>query len=567
VIVYDQTCATEKRRRRKRGRLADPDRFVVINDLVCEGCGDCSRQSNCLSVEPKETPFGRKRAINHSSCNKDESCLKGFCPSFVTVEGAVRKTTRAVSSAAEGQAPEPSALPLPPEPELPATDKAYGIVAAGIGGTGVITIGQILGMAAHLEGKAVVTQDSAGLAQKGGATWSHIQVASSVEAIAATKIDMAKADLILACDSIVAAGSLTLAMMQAGRTRIALNEHHTPTADFVSRPDWQFPAQACRSSIARAAGADQVAGFDAQAMAVALLGDALYANPMLVGFAWQKGWVPLLQETILQAMALNGVQVARNQQAFAWGRHLAHTPDAVASLISRRQEKPIQIVASETLHSLVERRVAFLKAYQNDGYADRYAALVSRVTEAETQVANSKRLSEAVARYFFKLMAYKDEYEVARLHTQPEFMAQLEEQFEGPFRIVHHLAPPLFSRRNAKGELMKSRYGSWVRIALRILAPMKILRGSPLDIFGYSEERRTERALIKRYESVLLRALPNLRPDNLDLFVTWARIPEKIRGYGHVKHRHLQEVAAEWQSLEDALSRGTVSSSLTKSRS
>ncbi|MFM1879781.1 MAG: hypothetical protein RLZZ344_15, partial [Pseudomonadota bacterium] len=271
VIVYDQTCATEKRRRRKRGRLADPDRFVVINDLVCEGCGDCSSQSNCLSVEPKETPFGRKRTINHSSCNKDESCLKGFCPSFVTVEGAVRKTTRAVSADAEGKAPEPSALPLPPEPELPPTDEAYGIVAAGIGGTGVITIGQILGMAAHLEGKAVVTQDSAGLAQKGGATWSHIQVASSVEAIAATKIDMAKADLILACDSIVAAGSLTLAMMQAGRTRIALNEHHTPTADFVSRPDWQFPAQACRSSIARAAGADQVAGFDAQAMAVALL--------------------------------------------------------------------------------------------------------------------------------------------------------------------------------------------------------------------------------------------------------------------------------------------------------
>jgi indolepyruvate ferredoxin oxidoreductase len=566
VIVYDQTCATEKRRRRKRGRLADPDRFVVINDLVCEGCGDCSSQSNCLSVEPKETPFGRKRTINLNSCNKDESCLKGFCPSFVTVEGATRKKPGAKAEGSVDPAPELDTLPAPPEPMRPSTAQAYGMVAAGIGGTGVITIGQILGMAAHLEGKAVVTQDSAGLAQKGGSTWSHIQVASSAAAIAATKIDMAKADLILACDGIVAAGATTLAMMQTGRTRIALNAHQTPTAEFVSRPDWQFPAQACQSSLARAAGGDHVAGFDAQAMSVALLGDAIYANPMLLGFAWQKGWVPLLRETILQAMALNGVQVERNQQAFAWGRQLAHDPEAVRGLLSgpaaqpRLSEQPMHFAAPETLASMISRRVAFLTDYQNAAYAARYQSLVRRVAEAEKQATDTERLAQAVARYFFKLMAYKDEYEVARLHTQPEFLAELKGQFEGDFRIVHHLAPPLFSQRNDKGELVKSRYGPWVRVALRLLAPLKVLRGSVLDVFGYTDERRTERALITRYETALLKALPQLRPDTLESFVQWARIPEKIRGYGHVKHRHLQAVSTEWQTLEDAMTAGATRS-------
>ena len=569
VIVYDQTCATEKRRRRKRGRLADPDRFVVINDLVCEGCGDCSSQSNCLSVEPKETPFGRKRTINLNSCNKDESCLKGFCPSFVTVEGATRKKPGAKAEGSISPAPELDTLPAPPEPMRPSTAQAYGMVAAGIGGTGVITIGQILGMAAHLEGKAVVTQDSAGLAQKGGSTWSHIQVASSAAAIAATKIDMAKADLILACDGIVAAGATTLAMMQTGRTRIALNAHQTPTAEFVSRPDWQFPAQACQSSLARAAGGDHLAGFDAQAMSVALLGDAIYANPMLLGFAWQKGWVPLLRETILQAMALNGVQVERNQQAFAWGRQLAHAPEAVRGLLSgpaaqpRLSEQPMHFAAPETLASMISRRVAFLTDYQNAAYAARYQSLVRRVAEAEKQATDTERLAQAVARYFFKLMAYKDEYEVARLHTQPEFLAELKRQFEGDFRIVHHLAPPLFSQRNDKGELVKSRYGPWVRVALRLLAPLKVLRGSVLDVFGYTDERRTERALITRYETALLKALPQLRPDTLESFVQWARIPEKIRGYGHVKHRHLQAVSTEWQILEDAMTAGATRSGRT----
>jgi indolepyruvate ferredoxin oxidoreductase len=434
-------------------------------------------------------------------------------------------------------------------------------------------------MAAHLEGKAVVTQDSAGLAQKGGSTWSHIQVASAAAAIAATKIDMAKADLILACDGIVAAGATTLAMMQTGRTRIALNEHHTPTAEFVSRPDWQFPAQACQASLARAAGADQVAGFDAQAMSVALLGDAIYANPMLLGFAWQKGWVPLLRETILQAMALNGVQVERNQQAFAWGRQLAHAPEAVRALLpglsglsgptqpNSPSRQPIHFAAPETLASLIARRVAFLTDYQNTAYAARYQSLVQRVAEAEKQATGTERLAQAVARYFFKLMAYKDEYEVARLHTRPEFLAELKGQFEGDFRIVHHLAPPLFSQRNDKGELVKSRYGPWVRFALRLLAPLKVLRGSPLDLFGYTEERRTERALITRYETTLLKALPQLRADTLESFVQWARIPEKIRGYGHVKHRHLQAVSAEWQTLEDAITAGVTPSGHTGPRS
>jgi indolepyruvate ferredoxin oxidoreductase len=301
-------------------------------------------------------------------------------------------------------------------------------------------------------------------------------------------------------------------------------------------------------------------------MSVALLGDAIYANPMLLGFAWQKGWVPLLRETILQAMALNGVQVERNQQAFAWGRQLAHAPEAVRGLLSgpaaqpRLSEQPMHFAAPETLASMISRRVAFLTDYQNAAYAARYQSLVRRVAEAEKQATDTERLAQAVARYFFKLMAYKDEYEVARLHTQPEFLAELKGQFEGDFRIVHHLAPPLFSQRNDKGELVKSRYGPWVRVALRLLAPLKVLRGSVLDVFGYTDERRTERALITRYETALLKALPQLRPDTLESFVQWARIPEKIRGYGHVKHRHLQAVSTEWQTLEDAMTAGATRS-------
>ena len=323
VIVYDQTCATEKRRRRKRGTMEDPAKRVVINELVCEGCGDCSVQSNCLSVEPVETEFGRKRRINQNTCNKDYSCLKGFCPSFVTVEGGQLKSTK--KDARRAAAPRRRRSRRPSR-RCRSAEKPWGIVVAGVGGTGVITIGQLLGMAAHLEGKGVVTQDAAGLAQKGGATWSHVQIANRPEAILTTKVGTAEADLVIGCDPIVTANKATLATMREGRTYVALNTHATPTAAFVSNPDWQFPAGNCEAAIAAAAGPDHVGGIDADTLAVQLLGDSIYTNPLMLGFAWQQGRVPLSHAALMRAIELNGVQVENNKAAFEWGRRAAHDP-------------------------------------------------------------------------------------------------------------------------------------------------------------------------------------------------------------------------------------------------
>ncbi len=342
VIIYDQTCATEKRRRRKRGTMVEPDKRVVINELVCEGCGDCSEQSNCLSVEPIETEFGRKRRINQNSCNKDYSCLKGFCPSFVTVEGGQLKSAKKKPQSR----PDPFSLPPLPEPMLPLAEKPWGIVVAGVGGTGVITIGQLLGMAAHLEGKGIVTQDSAGLAQKGGATWSHIQIANRIESIHTTKVGTAEADLVIACDPIVAANKATLAVLREQRSYVALNNHSTPTAAFVHNPDWQSPAGRCESLIAATVGSSHVAAFDAEHLAVALLGDSLYTNPLLLGFAWQMGKLPLSLAALMRAVELNGVQIDNNKAAFAWGRRAAHDLASVQAIAGSQagNTKVIQMV-------------------------------------------------------------------------------------------------------------------------------------------------------------------------------------------------------------------------------
>ena len=432
VIVYDQTCATEKRRRRKRGTMEDPAKRVVINELVCEGCGDCSVQSNCLSVEPVETEFGRKRRINQNTCNKDYSCLKGFCPSFVTVEGGQLKSTK--KDAVER--PRLAAVLAPPEPALPLAEKPWGIVVAGVGGTGVITIGQLLGMAAHLEGKGIVTQDSAGLAQKGGATWSHVQIANRPEAIYSTKVGTAEADLVIGCDPIVTASKATLATVREGRTYVAVNTHATPTAAFVSNPDWQFPAGNCEAAIAAAAGPDHVGGIDADTLAVQLLGDSIYTNPLMLGFAWQQGRVPLSHAALMRAIELNGVQVENNKTAFEWGRRAAHDPQGMKALV--RTGQVIELVKrSVNVDDLIAKRVEFLTAYQNAAYAARYKAFVDKVRSAEAEIAFSRsltrpdaakpstRLTEAVARYLFKLMAYKDEYEVARLHADTRFLAKV----------------------------------------------------------------------------------------------------------------------------------------------
>ena len=541
AIIYDQTCATEKRRRRKRGKLATPARTVVINELVCEGCGDCSVQSNCLSVEPLETEFGRKRRINQSTCNKDFSCLKGFCPSFVTVEGGqLRKPAKDKAAAAT--------MAAVPDPVMPSLARPWGVVVAGVGGTGVITIGQLLGMAAHLEGKGVVTQDSAGLAQKGGATWSHVQIAVRPEDIHTTKVDTAAADLVIACDAIVGAAKATLAVMQEGRTYVALNTHGTPTAGFVKNTEWQFPGGACEQVIQASVGPALLGAFDAEEVAAALLGDTIYTNPLMLGYAWQQGRVPLSHAALMRAIELNGVQIDNNKAAFEWGRRCAHDLAAVRALFAARQV--IQFVKKPSVDELVARRVEFLTGYQDAAYAAQYRSFVEQVRQAEAGLGRpGSPLSEAVARYLFKLMAYKDEYEVARLHTDPSFTARLQAQFEGDFKIVHHLAPPMLSPRNERGEPVKRPFGPWMRPVFGLLAKFKGLRGGPLDIFGRTEERRMERALIQEYRACIEELLRSLDAGKLDLAVEIARLPEEIRGYGHVKERHVRAARIKWERL------------------
>jgi len=544
VLIYDQTCATEKRRRRKRGTMAEPDRRVVINELVCEGCGDCGEQSNCLSIEPLETEFGRKRRINQNSCNKDFSCVKGFCPSFVTVEGGQLRTARKAAP----ERPNPATLPSIPEPVLPDASSPVGIIVAGVGGTGVITIGQLLGMAAHLEGKAVVTQDSAGLAQKGGATWSHVQIANTPEAILTTKVGTAEADVIIGCDPIVTAQAATLGSTRRGRSFVAMNSHGAPTASFVHAPDWQFPAGACEAAVAAAVGEEGLGQLNADAIANGLIGDSIYTNPLMLGYAWQRGRIPLSRAAVQRAIELNGVQVANNLAAFEWGRRAAHD---LADVMQRLQPTAAQVITFAKrpgVDELIAKRVAFLTAYQNAAYAQRYRAQIERVRAAEAPL-GSTRLTEAAAKGLFKLMAYKDEYEVARLHRDAAFTDKIAQMFEGPTRLVHHFAPPILNRVNNKGEPVKQRFGPWVRPLLGALARLKFLRGTALDVFGRTAERRMERALITQYEDSLRQVTLGLTPHTLDVAVQIARLPEDIRGYGHVKARHVQAVQARWTTL------------------
>ena len=550
VIIYDQTCATEKRRRRKRGTMVDPAKRVVINELVCEGCGDCGVQSNCMSVEPLETEFGRKRQINQSTCNKDISCVKGFCPSFVTVEGgSLKKKAKPPASGAKDAWPELPTPRIAQAEEVPGG--VWGIIVAGVGGTGVITIGQLLGVAAHLEGKGVVTQDAGGLAQKGGATWSHVLIGVNQDDIRTTRVGMASADLVLGCDPIVVAGKETLLRMRPGRTHVALNSNSAPTAAFVKNADWSNPGEQCVADIATIVGTDGLGAFDADALATRMLGDSIYTNPMMLGFAWQKGWIPLELASLMRAIELNGVAVANNKLAFEWGRRAANDPAAVYKLLA-----PSQVIAfaprnQQTLDAMVNSRVEFLTLYQNAAYARDYAAFVAKVRAAEQALGHGDKLplSEAVARYLFKLMAYKDEYEVARLHTDAAFLNKVHAMFEGDFKLNYHLAPPLLARKNDKGELQKSSFGPWVRVGFRVLASLKGLRGSALDVFGRTEERRTERALIGEYRAEIAAMLPALSAGNRDVAAAFARVPEQIRGYGHVKARHLVAARKQWALL------------------
>ena len=554
VIIYDQTCATEKRRRRKRGTLVDPAKRVVINELVCEGCGDCGVQSNCLSIEPLETEFGRKRQINQSTCNKDYSCVKGFCPSFVTVEGGQLKKV------AKGQGPSPFELGALPEPVLPSIEsvdgKVWGIVVAGVGGTGVITIGQLLGVAAHLEGKGIITQDAGGLAQKGGGTWSHVLIGATQDAIRTTRVSMAAADLIIGCDPIVAANKETALRMREGRTHVALNSHAAPTAAFVTNANWVNPSDACVGAVVKAVGLSAVAAFNADSAATELMGDSIYTNPMMLGFAWQKGWIPLGFAALMRAIELNAVAVANNKTAFEWGRRAANEGAAF-----EKRLLPGQVIAftqRTPLDELIAKRVAFLTDYQNAAYAQTYLDFVQKVRAVDASAGNKNlALTEAVARYLFKLMAYKDEYEVARLHTDRAFHNKINAMFEGDFKVHYHLAPPLMAKKNDRGELQKQVFGPAMLTAFKFLARLKGLRSTALDVFGYSLERKEEVALITEYRASLDEILSVLgrgastgdNPQRYQKALEMARIPEQIRGFGHVKARHLKTARQNWALL------------------
>jgi len=536
VIVYDQTCAAEKRRRRKRNQYPDPAKRAFINDLVCEGCGDCGVKSNCVSVLPLETEFGRKRAIDQSSCNKDYSCVNGFCPSFVTVHGGgVRKG----KSSPAGQNVE-TLFAVVPEPPLPKLDQPYGIMVTGVGGTGVVTIGAIVGMAAHLEHKGFGALDMAGLAQKGGAVWSHLQISARPEDIRTVRLGSGGARLVLGCDFVVSASQKTMDTTREG-TRMVVNTHQQMTGEFTRNANIQFPAQSLRRTITNGVGDSNAEFVDATRIATALMGDSIATNLFMLGFAFQRGLVPVSSEAINKAIELNGAAVKMNQAAFLWGRRAAVDPAAIERLIAPKAEVAPAMKISLTLEEIVARRVEFLTGYQNAAYADKYRTLVDRVKQAESSRAKGLGgLSEAVARYFFKLLAYKDEYEVARLYADPAFMQKIRSQFEGDYKLHFHLAPPLFAKRDrTTGELRKSEYGTWVFTAFKLLAKLRGLRGTPLDVFGYTRERQTERRLIGEYEATVEELIGKLNVDNHALAVKIASIPEEIRGYGHIKERSL----------------------------
>jgi indolepyruvate ferredoxin oxidoreductase len=581
ILIYDQTCASEKRRRRKKvvngvPGFPDPAKRVVINEAVCEGCGDCSVQSSCVSVEPVETEFGRKRKINQSSCNKDYSCVNGFCPSFVTVEGGTLKKGGGAERIATQEwpvLPEPAPIGFDATEPGVLSNSTYGILVTGVGGSGVVTIGQILGMAAHLEGKGVSVLDMAGLAQKGGAVYSHVQIAESPEHLYSTRIATGEADLMIACDLVVGASNEALSKMRPAVTRAVINSDIAPTSDFLRDRDWTLPEQELKANILDAAGAKDIEFLEASDLAVKLLGDSIYTNPFLMGYAWQKGWLPLRRESIIRAFELNAVSVKSNQDAFEWGRRYAHDALAVKREVVPSQVISIlrnKVVTTEALNALIESRAEILVKYQNLDYAARYRKLVDEIKQAELRrIASVKAgaslsktanpvgtqsspwgLTEAVARNYFKLLAYKDEYEVARLHCDPAFRSRIAEQFEGDYTLRFHLAPPILSRTDPKtGKPRKIRFGAWMMRGFHVLAAMKGLRGTVFDVFGYTRERRQERALIAQYEQCLEQIVKHLDESNYSLALELAKVPDEVRGYGHVKEPAIKKARSQLTQL------------------
>jgi indolepyruvate ferredoxin oxidoreductase len=553
AILFDQTCAAEKRRRRKRGKMVDPSRRLFINPEVCEGCGDCGVQSNCLAITPVETEFGRRRAIDQSACNKDYSCADGFCPSFVSVMGGRVKKGRGIAAEANTAVPSagrPSGRKRPEEaaPTFASTAAPYGILITGVGGTGVVTLGALIGMAAHIDGKGVTVLDMTGLAQKGGAVLSHVRICDDPEAIHAVRIATGEADAVIGGDVVVAASGDALSRMQSGRTRVAVNCAETPTAEFTHNPEWQFPLQKMQAAVSSAVGAEAAHFIDATELARALLGDAIAANLFLLGYAWQLGLVPVSFAALDRAIELNGTAVTINRTAFLWGRRTAHDPTSVKALVA-----PSAVPPAPTFEASLATRIEFLSAYQNAAYAERYRRRVDAACVAEARL-GGHALADAVMHNLFKLMAIKDEYEVARLYAEGNFLRAISEQFEGDYQLQFHLAPPLLARPDPKtGKIKKRAFGPWMLTAFSWLAKARRWRGTRWDIFGRSAERRLERQLLADYERDIDRLIPQLTATNIADVIALATIPEKIRGFGHVKARHIEVATPLWKNLREKL--------------
>jgi indolepyruvate ferredoxin oxidoreductase len=533
VLIYEQTCAAEKRRRRKKGELVDPARRVFINERVCEGCGDCSVQSNCVAVLPHETPLGRKRKIDQSSCNKDYSCVKGFCPSFVGVlGGSLRKKAGALESGLQDFERRVAALPLPAPHEWTAP---YDLLVTGVGGTGVVTVGAVIAMAAHLEGKSASVLDFMGFAQKGGSVLSFVRWADRPERLNQVRIDTQQADAVLACDLVVGASPEALQTVRHGRTRILANMHEVHVAESLHNPDANLRVDALLQKLHFAAGRERVETFDAQTLAQEFLGDTIVANILALGYAWQRGLVPVSLSALRCAIELNGVAVQNNLLGFSLGRLAAADPAACEALRAAPSSEALPAV--ETVDALVARGIEHLTGYQDAAYARRYAERVHLVqaSEARLDADASLPFTRAVAKSLLKLMAYKDEYEVARLYTDGRFQRDLRQQFDGDVRLEFYMAPPLLSRAKNGQAPRKLRLGGWLMPLLRVLARGKHLRGGALDVFGRTAERRMERELIQQYEARIDELLPRLRVETLALAGEIARLPLTMRGYGHVK--------------------------------
>jgi len=542
AIVFVQTCAAEKRRRRKRGLMEDPARRVLINPAVCEGCGDCSVQSNCISVEPLETELGRKRTINQSTCNKDYSCLKGFCPSFVTIDGGKRRRRAPPDLGSIGDLPEPASQP--------SLDRPYNIAVGGVGGTGVLTIGALLGMAAHIEGKASMILDMSGLAQKGGAVLSHVRLSEHTADVTCSRIVTGTADLVLAADEVVAASKDTITLCEATRTVGIINSHVIPTADFILNRDFNFQSRKVNSVLETELRKDS-AFFDFTTPAEALLGDSIATNIMMMGYAYQRGLLPLSAQAIEQAIEVNGVSIKMNTQAFQLGRLAAADPARLKEMMKDHDDVvPAKTLDAMTLDEVITHRVGMLTDYQSSRLAKRYRKLVDQVREAASHGGFGDALPRAVAINYAKLLAYKDEYEVARLYTDGRFEKQLRDQFEGEFKFNFNLAPPILSRGvDALGRPKKRAFGSWMMRVFRVMAKFRFLRGTPLDVFGYSADRKLERELITAYEKDVATVLDLLSPATHDTAVEILSLPDRMRGYGPVKEKAVKDAKARHEQL------------------